>query len=35
MSQEEGRIVANLNMEFSVIYPRKEKKTNPQGQSPN
>eukprot|EP00253_Pinus_taeda_P010995 PITA_10995 len=35
MSQEEGRIVAKLNMEFSMIYPRKDKKRNPQAQSPN
>eukprot|EP00253_Pinus_taeda_P002612 PITA_02612 len=34
MNQEEGGIASKLNMEFSMIYPRKENKNNPQAQSP-
>lgn len=35
MDQTEGRIASMMNLEFSMIYPRKEKKSNPQVQSPN
>jgi len=35
MNQEEGGIISNLNMEFSMIYPRKKNRIGPQIQSPN
>eukprot|EP00253_Pinus_taeda_P031554 PITA_31554 len=35
MDQQEGRIATLLNLEFSLIYPRKERQSNPQVQSPN
>eukprot|EP00253_Pinus_taeda_P025221 PITA_25221 len=35
MDQQEGRIASLLNLEFSLIYPRKERQSNPQVQSPN
>eukprot|EP00253_Pinus_taeda_P018598 PITA_18598 len=35
MDQAEGRIASKLNLEFRMIYPRKEKRGNSQAQSPN
>jgi hypothetical protein len=35
MDQREGRIASQLNLEFKLIYPRKERQSNPQVRSPN
>lgn len=35
MNEEERRIVSKLNMDFRMIYPRKENRIEPHIQSPN
>eukprot|EP00253_Pinus_taeda_P012904 PITA_12904 len=35
MDPGEGRIASTLNLEFNLIFPRKERQTNPRARSPN